>query len=169
MRTLAVRWRDSETISRVHCAMLPSVVRSRSGLRRAGSHRCCNGRMESREDTPLRDQALIFLHLPKCGGTTLNRIIEWEYNPLRIFSVDPSFFRWSYQKLKRLSPQRLSAFRVFKGHMPFGIHQRLTHPATYITVMRDPIDRAISEYYFALNYRLQPEHRMMQQLSLDHY
>jgi len=27
---------------------------------------------------------IIFVHLPKCGGTTLNRLIEWEYSPTRV-------------------------------------------------------------------------------------
>jgi hypothetical protein len=26
-------------------------------------------------------RALIFLHIPKTAGTTLNRIIEWQYSP----------------------------------------------------------------------------------------
>ena len=33
-------------------------------------------------------QALIFLHIPKTAGTTLNRIIEWQYSPLSIFTLD---------------------------------------------------------------------------------
>ena len=34
-------------------------------------------------------QALIFLHIPKTAGTTLNQIIEWQYSPLSIFTLDP--------------------------------------------------------------------------------
>ncbi len=119
--------------------------------------------------TGMTDQTLIFLHLPKCGGTTLNRIIEWEYSPLRIFSVDPSFFRWSYRKLGRWSPERLAKMQVFKGHMPFGLHERLSGPSTYITFLRDPIERSISAYYFARNYRLHPLHRKVKRMTLDEY
>jgi len=117
----------------------------------------------------MTDQTLIFLHLPKCGGTTLNRIIEWEYNPLRIFSVDPIFFRWSYRKLGRWSPEKLAQMQVFKGHMPFGLHQRLPQPSTYITFLRDPIERSISAYYFARNYRLHPLHQKVKRMTLDEY
>ncbi len=114
-------------------------------------------------------RALIFVHLPKCGGTTLNRLIEWEYPPTRIFSVDPSFFRWSYRRLLKWPPHRLARMMVFQGHMPFGLHTRLPQPATYITVLRDPIDRGISEYYYALSRVVHPEHRKMKQLSLEEY
>jgi len=40
-------------------------------------------------------EALIFLHVPKSAGTTLNRLIEWEYPLFEMYSVDPVFFRWS--------------------------------------------------------------------------
>jgi Galactose-3-O-sulfotransferase len=115
------------------------------------------------------DQAVIFLHLPKCGGTTLNRIIEWEYNPLRIFSVDPIFFLWSFQKLNRWPRERLAGIRVFKGHMPFGIHRKLPQPSTYITFLRHPIDRVISAYYFARNYKLHPKHHIVRRMTMDEY
>jgi hypothetical protein len=115
------------------------------------------------------DKALIFLHLPKCGGTTLNRIIEWEYNPLRIFSIDPIFFLWSYQKLNRWPANRLARMQVLKGHMPFGIHRRLPQPSTYITFLRDPVERVISAYYFAKNYLLHPKHRWISKLTLEEY
>jgi len=115
------------------------------------------------------DDVIIFLHLPKCGGTTLNRLIEWEYNPLEIFSVDPSFFRWSYWRLAKTPVERLKRIRVFKGHMPFGLHKRLSRPAKYITVLREPIDRAISSYYYAQSYKLDPQHRMASKMSLEEY
>jgi galactose-3-O-sulfotransferase len=119
--------------------------------------------------TPKSDDVLIFVHLPKCGGTTLNRIIEWEYDPRRVFSVDPSFFRWSYNRLKRWPRERLDHIDVFKGHMPFGLHARLTRPATYVTVLREPIDRAISAYYFAKTHRLHPDRREVRRLTLEEF
>jgi hypothetical protein len=115
------------------------------------------------------DPVLIFLHLPKCGGTTLNRIIEWEYPLSRIFSVDPSFFRWSHRKVCRWSQAHLDRMQVFKGHMPFGLHTRLSRPATYITFLREPVERVISEYYFARHHRLHPQHKRMQKLTLSEY
>jgi len=112
---------------------------------------------------------LIFVHLPKCGGTTLNRLIEWEYPPTRVYSIDPSFFKWSYRRLLATSSSRLARMRVIQGHMPFGVHRLLTQNSTYITVVRDPIDRGISEYYYALSRVVHPQNRMMKKLSLEEY
>lgn len=116
-----------------------------------------------------RDPALIFVHIPKSAGTTFNRILDWEYNPLRVYSINGRYFRWSYQRLTRLSPRRLARSRIFKGHMPFGLHRFLPQPATYLTILRDPVDRAISEYYFAINDRFHPDRQTVSKLSLEEF
>ena len=53
------------------------------------------------------EQAVIFLHVPKAAGSTLNRLIEWEYPLSEIYSIDPVFDRWSWRHLQRLSKERL--------------------------------------------------------------
>ena len=103
-------------------------------------------------------EAIIFLHVPKSAGTTLNRLIEWEYPLLAMYTVDPVLFRWSRERLWRLPKRRLKRFRIFKGHMKFGLHEVLPQPATYITVLRDPIDRMISAFYFMHTYKLHPNY-----------
>jgi Galactose-3-O-sulfotransferase len=101
-------------------------------------------------------EAVIFLHLPKAAGSTLNRLIEWEYPLFEMYSIDPVFFRFSWAHLQRLSKERLSRMRMFKGHMVFGLHAILPQPATYITVLREPVDRVISAFYFMRTYKLHP-------------
>lgn len=109
----------------------------------------------ARRDRQLRE-AVIFLHLPKTAGTTVNRLIEWEYRISEMYSIDPVLFEWSAAHLRKLSAERLAKIRMFKGHMLFGLHEVLPQPATYITVLRDPIDRVISAFYFMRSYKLHP-------------
>jgi len=45
---------------------------------------------------------------------------------------------------------------MFKGHMLFGLHELLSQPVTYITVVREPVDRVISSFYFMRTYKLHP-------------
>lgn len=101
-------------------------------------------------------EAVIFLHVPKTAGTTLNRLIEWEYPLSEMYSVDPVLFEWSAAHLRKLPQRRLKRTRMFKGHMLFGLHEVLPQPATYITVLREPVDRVISAFYFMRNYKLHP-------------
>jgi hypothetical protein len=118
---------------------------------------------------PGSDKALIYVHLFKCGGTTFSRLIEWEYSPLSIFSVDPDFFRWSYRRVLRWPAKRLARIKVFKGHMPFGIHRILPHPWSYITFLRRPIDREISAYHYARTHWPHPGFQAARSMSLEEY
>ena len=55
-------------------------------------------------------QALIFLHIPKTVGTTLNQIIEWQCGPLSIFTLDPYRIRATAKRFKMLSEQHRPRF-----------------------------------------------------------
>src|SRR6266581_2897418 len=106
-------------------------------------------------------EALIFLHIPKAAGTTLNRIIEWQYSPLSIFTIDPHRIRATPERFKTLSEQRRRQLRVVRGHMFYGIHEFLPQGATYITMLRDPVARLLSAYSFILRRPLNPMHRKL--------
>jgi len=102
---------------------------------------------------------LIFLHIPKTAGTTLNRIIEWQYSPFEIFTMDPYRIRATPERLKRLPEGRRRRLRVVRGHMFYGVHECLPQAATYFTMLRDPVARVLSAYYFILRRPLNPLHR----------
>jgi hypothetical protein len=111
-------------------------------------------------------EALIFLHIPKTAGTTLNRIIEWQYSPFEIFTMDPYRIRATPERLKRLSERRRRQLRMVRGHMFYGVHEFLPQGATYITMLRDPVPRALSAYYFILRRPLNPFHRKVKRERL---
>lgn len=104
-------------------------------------------------------KALIFLHIPKTAGTTLNRIIERQYSPLSIFTMDPYRIRATPERLRKLSESRRSHLRMVRGHMYYGIHELLPQGGTYFTVLREPVARFFSSYYFIQRRPLHPMHR----------
>ena len=111
-------------------------------------------------------EALIFLHIPKTAGTTLNRIIEWQYSPFAIFTMDPYRIRATPERLKRLPEGRRRRLRVVRGHMLYGVHECLPQGASYFTILRDPVARALSTYYFILRRPLNPLHRKVKRERL---
>lgn len=95
-------------------------------------------------------EVLIFLHLPKSGGTTLHSIIDTQYSPQHIYTIEGTRTRESLKEFINLPETERARFQVVRGHMPFGVHRYVPHPFTYITFLRDPVDRAISHYYHIL-------------------
>ena len=104
-------------------------------------------------------EALIFLHIPKTAGTTLNRIIDWQYSPFSIFTIDAHQVRATAERFKSLPERRRCRFRVVRGHLLYGIHEFLPQGATYITLLREPVARVLSSYNFISRDPLNPLHR----------
>ena len=115
----------------------------------------------------LADRALLFIHIHKTAGTTLHRIIEQEYNPFLVYTIEGGIIEWSIDHFKRLSERRRGALRVVKGHMSFGLHEFLPQPSTYVTFLRDPIERCISSYSYSKGNRINPFYQRINQEKLD--
>jgi hypothetical protein len=99
------------------------------------------------------DQTVIFLHIPKSGGMTLYDILNREYERKYIYTFSGGRHRLQgdIDKFKALSSEERNSFRLLRGHIPFGIHGLLHKPFTYVTMLREPIARVVSHYYYVLN------------------
>jgi Galactose-3-O-sulfotransferase len=100
------------------------------------------------ESNDVKERALLFLHIPKAGGTTLHTVIERQFRPEITYNISGMTPSQSIKEFRELPPERRAKIRLVKGHMPYGLHEYLSVPATYITMLRDPVDRVVSHYYF---------------------
>jgi hypothetical protein len=101
----------------------------------------------------------IFVHIPKTAGTTLVRILHREYDELGYLWIPPET---RFEDAKRLvADSSAEEFRLIHGHIPVGIHEALTRPARYFTLLRNPVDRALSHYYYVKRH---PEHRLYKEV-----
>jgi hypothetical protein len=102
--------------------------------------------------TPL----LIFLHVAKTGGSTLRDIVRRQYPPDRIYTADLHKAPSAY--LQQLGQILSRDTAVIQGHSRFGLHEFFARRCTYITLLREPVDRVISYYYMVVRASHDPDH-----------
>jgi hypothetical protein len=90
---------------------------------------------------PAAGRRLVFLHLPKTGGTTLHHHFSAAFAPHEICPERGPH-------LDRIDPQQLAAYRYFAGHFVFDQLRLIPGPVFIVTVLRPPIDRILSVYHF---------------------
>jgi hypothetical protein len=119
-----------------------------------------------RVTTAQSQDLIIFLHVPKTAGSTLRHIIEREHDPTRLLHLYDSDFA---EELAAIPQTRMARLRVVMGHFYFGAHTFLSQPSAYITFLRDPIDRVISEYYFVRRSPAHHFHDSARRISLEEF
>ncbi len=99
--------------------------------------------MKIKTTNTLKNKTLIFLHIPKCGGATLQSIIRRHLSKAETFITVPP---WEKSKalLLGLTEYQRNSIKFLTGHFSYGIHEAIPSPATYITMLRNPVDRIIS-------------------------
>lgn len=102
------------------------------------------------ETKTLSNQATIFLHLHRTGGTTLSNLLDRFYNPAETYAIDGADYLASVRRFTRLTQEQRKRFSLIKGHQFWGLHRYCPGGATYITLLRHPRERAVSQYYFHL-------------------
>ena len=116
---------------------------------------------------------IVFLHLPRTGGTALVKDIFFANFPRsRLCHVnygadmqaidgahDP--LAWPAWRRKRVG--------FLGGHMPFGFAKHFPGRSEYITLLRDPISRTVSDYHFCRNNPSNPAYEAATALSLREF
>jgi hypothetical protein len=100
---------------------------------------------------------VLFLHIPKTAGSTLNGIIDSFYGPSEIINIYYPENAWNetdkyYDIFAQTNPA------LVRGHFYYGIHKHIRDEFAYVTVLRDPVERVVSNYYHISNDAAHPFH-----------
>jgi hypothetical protein len=104
------------------------------------------------------DLILLFLHLAKTGGVTLadiftRNLATRDFLVMDMSETDPSGFgTWSHvaieKALGRMQQSEIDNVRFVWGHFRHGIQAHLPKPCAGATLLREPLDRVVSHYYY---------------------
>ena len=99
---------------------------------------------------------LIYIHIPKCAGSTMMIYLRKYY---RIHQVKT----WWREDWESISPRAQCVF----GHMPFSAISRRYPNDSKITFLRDPVERVISLYFHICRKYSHPEHKYFREHTLN--
>lgn len=120
-------------------------------------------RIKEPRNMNVKNETIVFYHLPKTAGTTLDTIIRQNYRNSEVVtqSIDTHAFLAEFKEWPLAKRQQI---RLLHGHFPFGIHDLLPQPTRYFAILRDPIERTISYYYHA---KRDPHHYLYELINKD--
>jgi len=105
---------------------------------------------------PMDGRTLLFLHVPKAAGTTLDHIL---HNVAGATGRQCERLRGWYlstgetsalEALDGMAATDLATIDILTGHLPFGMESRLPRPCLPVTLLRNPRDRLRSHDRFGL-------------------
>ena len=116
------------------------------------------------ESTTARfSDGVYFMHIPKTAGSSIARYFQLTYPTHEICPL------WSWDDLTALSRAQLDSYRVFCGHFQGYLPGYLRRNLTLLTMLRDPLERTLSCYWYARSNPGYPFHSQAMALSLRQY
>jgi len=122
----------------------------------------------SRVDMMPESKTIIFIHNPKTGGRTLRRITDRQYEPNEVVVIPREHYHSSTVAQHLAGPGK-DRPRLIRGHIPFGVHALLPFESAYITLLREPVDRVLSQYSSMLERRRRWMFRDGEPITLEEY
>lgn len=104
-------------------------------------------------------RTLIFQHLHRTGGTTVFSVMRRYFDGNAMHRIDKimSNEKRSVERFLEFSQSERDNIKLLYGHLPFGLHIHFSNPCDYITIVRDPVERVLSEYARLMSWR-DPSH-----------
>jgi hypothetical protein len=96
----------------------------------------------------LHSETILFMHIPKTAGTAFREAMTGNYKHSQVAYLYPHPPGFLVSNLGLLPLEQRARFRLVMGHFQYGIHEFLPQEYTYVTIVRDPVERVISHYNY---------------------
>ncbi len=110
----------------------------------------------------------IFIHIEKTAGNSLRHVLENNFSLHEIYHVYENSLQLN--DFRCFPRQRKDAVKLFIGHFGFGVHRRLgLSQFRYATVLREPVERVISLYYYLKRAVDHARHPVVKNMTLEEF
>jgi hypothetical protein len=124
--------------------------------------------MIGKEQLLRENPVIIFLHIPKAGGTSLARYALNAYPQGKAVQLNNTSSAELYQTIQMILTERPWDYQlIFATHLAgVGVEKASTHrPCYYVTMIREPIARLVSHYHYILHHTHHPMHERFKQFA----
>jgi hypothetical protein len=112
---------------------------------------------------------LISIHIFKTAGTTFYSIIDRIFKRNQILNANIEGLASSEEAIKRGTYKGIESLKIIHGHFPFGWHTYFTNGAMYVSFLRDPQDRVVSDYFYNKEFPNGHNHLFASKMTLIEY
>jgi len=112
---------------------------------------------------------VFFLHIPRCGGTSVWRAVRGIYGRPNVFHISTKRDRAAFDAM---TPEARRAFGAVGGHAPLSVFSTALGGLDgyhCVIAVRDPIDRLVSTYNFIRSKPDHPQHQAVGRQTFAEY
>ncbi|MEM7422985.1 MAG: sulfotransferase family 2 domain-containing protein [Pseudomonadota bacterium] len=109
----------------------------------------------------LTDHVLLHTHIPKTAGSSLSAGLQAIVGGVN--AMDLRLMR--NVPLDDMNAEDLAGLSLVSGHFAYGVHKRFRRVPLYFAAVREPVERAVSNYRFLLEHRDHEDHRTVATLD----
>lgn len=118
--------------------------------------------VKGRKPLEMDREALVFLHQPKTAGRSFGAVIRRNI-PEELICPHNS---WNLLLENR---HDLDRYVYFRGHIYYEVGQLIPRPKRYVTMLRHPVERLVSEYRFIRREEGHGRHELVKEMSFEEF
>ena len=112
---------------------------------------------------------VISIHNYKTAGVTFYSIIDRQFKKEQVLNANIIGIQNLTKLLAEANDEYKKSIKIIHGHFPFGLDASFSQTATYVTFLRNPIERVISDYFYCKGIYLAHNHSYASKMTFKEY